>query len=112
MSERPVDSDPEETREWIEALESAIEREGAQRAHFLIEALVDRARRARIHLPYRATTAYVNSVDVQEEAKIPFDQHLFLRNPIASNQQVANPKNRRNKIEETKTKKKKRRKKI
>jgi len=76
MSERPTDIDPEETREWIEALESAIEREGPERAHFLIEALVARARRARIHLPYRATTAYVNTIDAQDEAKIPGEPGL------------------------------------
>ena len=76
MTDRPVDIDPEETREWIEALESALEREGPTRAHFLIEALVEKARRSRIHLPYRATTAYVNSIDPQEEAKMPGEPGL------------------------------------
>ena len=50
-----VDIDPEETREWKEALEEVIERDGPQRAHFLIESLVDKARRSGAYLPYNAT---------------------------------------------------------
>ena len=48
-----IDIDPEETREWKEALEEVIERDGPQRAHFLIESLVDKARRSGAYLPYQ-----------------------------------------------------------
>ena len=41
------DLDPQETREWLDALEGVLEREGPERAHFLIEHLIDRARRVR-----------------------------------------------------------------
>jgi pyruvate dehydrogenase E1 component len=62
-----IDVDPQETREWLESLDSAIEREGAPRAHYLIERLIDQARRSGAHLPYTATTAYVNTIRKSDE---------------------------------------------
>ncbi|MGZ8244134.1 pyruvate dehydrogenase (acetyl-transferring), homodimeric type [Methylomagnum sp.] len=56
------DTDPEETREWLDALEAVIAAEGVERAHFLIESLVDQARRSGINLPYKANTAYINTI--------------------------------------------------
>ena len=67
------DQDPQETREWLEALESVLEREGPERAHHLLEALVDKARRSGAYIPFTATTAYVNSIPPQLEAKSPGD---------------------------------------
>ena len=61
------DIDSQETREWKEALEEVIERDGPERAHFLIEALVDKARRSGAYLPYNATTAYINTIPVHQE---------------------------------------------
>ena len=61
------DIDPQETREWKEALEEVIEKDGPERAHFLIESLVDKARRSGAYLPYNATTAYVNTIPVHQE---------------------------------------------
>jgi len=49
------DSDIQETQEWIESLNSVIETEGTERAHFLIEMLIDQARRSGSNLPYNAT---------------------------------------------------------
>ncbi len=70
--ERPLfaedDLDSEETHEWLDALESVIERDGPERAHFLIESLVDRARRRGAYLPYNATTAYLNTIPPHLEA--------------------------------------------
>jgi pyruvate dehydrogenase E1 component len=70
------DVDPEETREWLDALESVLEHEGPQRAHFLIEALIDKARRKGVHLPHRATTAYVNTIHPTDEEKAPGEPGL------------------------------------
>jgi pyruvate dehydrogenase E1 component len=64
-----IDVDPQETREWLESLDSAMEREGAARAHYLIERLIDQARRSGAHLPYTATTAYVNTIRKSDEEK-------------------------------------------
>ncbi|MDO4905895.1 MAG: pyruvate dehydrogenase (acetyl-transferring), homodimeric type [Lautropia sp.] len=66
-----ADADPIETREWIDALNAVIEREGPERAHFLLEQLLDEARRAGSDLPYSATTAYVNTIPARLEAPHP-----------------------------------------
>ncbi|MFQ5699223.1 MAG: pyruvate dehydrogenase (acetyl-transferring), homodimeric type [Myxococcota bacterium] len=76
MVDRIQDPDPEETREWLDALESVLRNEGTERAHQLIEALVDRARRSGAHLPYRATTAYLNTIHPSEEVEMPGEPGL------------------------------------
>lgn len=65
------DIDKHETKEWLEALESVIEQDGVQRAHFLLEKLIDKTRRSGGYLPYKATTAYVNTIPVAQEPKMP-----------------------------------------
>ncbi|MDQ3214678.1 MAG: pyruvate dehydrogenase (acetyl-transferring), homodimeric type, partial [Pseudomonadota bacterium] len=67
------DPDAAETAEWIDALETVIEREGPQRAHFLLEALTDKARRSGTHLPYSANTAYINTIPPHLEEPSPGD---------------------------------------
>ncbi|MDS4071757.1 MAG: pyruvate dehydrogenase (acetyl-transferring), homodimeric type [Defluviicoccus sp.] len=81
MSAVPVplpqnDVDSQETREWIDALEAVIEHEGPQRAHYLIERLVEFSRRAGINLPYSANTAYVNTIPSEFETPAPGDHEL------------------------------------
>jgi pyruvate dehydrogenase E1 component len=71
-----IDLDPQETLEWIESLESVLEREGPERAHFLLEQLVDKARRSGAYLPYSAKTAYVNTIPVSQQRPIPGDQAI------------------------------------
>ncbi len=70
------DIDPQETLEWIEALDSVFEREGVERAHFLLGRLVRRARRKGAHLPYRATTAYINTISDALQKPSPGDPAL------------------------------------
>ncbi len=78
MAER-ADPDPAETREWIEALEAVIEREGVERAHFLLEGLIDKARRSGAYLPYSANTAYLNTIPPSKEARSPGDPAIEWR---------------------------------
>ena len=73
------DLDPQETREWVDALEEVIERDGPDRAHFLIESMVDKARRSGAYLPYNATTAYLNTIPPHQEEKRPGDAALERR---------------------------------
>src|SRR5690554_1605020 len=51
-----------ETQEWLEALEAVLDREGPERAHYLLERLVDLARRSGAHIPFSPNTAYVNTI--------------------------------------------------
>jgi pyruvate dehydrogenase E1 component len=78
MSTRP-DIDPQETQEWLDALESVLEKEGVERAHFLIETLVDKARRSGAHLPFSANTAYVNTIPVTQQRRFPGDRAMERR---------------------------------
>lgn len=74
MANHPtVDSDELETQEWIDALEAVIDREGPERAHFLLEQLIDKSRRSGANLPYNANTAYVNTIPPHLEALSPGD---------------------------------------
>ncbi|GGY15852.1 pyruvate dehydrogenase (acetyl-transferring), homodimeric type [Paludibacterium paludis] len=65
----PDDIDPLETNEWLEALESVLLTEGPERAHYLLEKLVERTRSRGAHLPFDATTAYQNTIPVGREKK-------------------------------------------
>jgi pyruvate dehydrogenase E1 component len=65
--DRSTDPDPAETAEWLDALESVFRTEGIARGHYLIERLIDQARRSGAHLPYSATTAYLNTIHVRDE---------------------------------------------
>jgi pyruvate dehydrogenase E1 component len=71
-----TDIDPEETQEWIESLDSVLEREGPERAHFLLERLIDKTRRSGIYLPFSAKTAYVNTIPLTQQRPIPGDQAI------------------------------------
>jgi pyruvate dehydrogenase E1 component len=66
-----IDTDSQETQEWIESLESVLEREGVERAHFLLEKLIDKARRSGAYLPYTANTAYLNTIPVAHQKPMP-----------------------------------------
>ena len=78
-NERPVDIDPLETAEWLDALSAVIDNEGYERAHFLIESLIDSARRTGVHIPYHANTAYLNTIPVHMEERSPGDHALERR---------------------------------
>ena len=75
MPEFQAANDPDslETQEWLDALEGVIEREGPERAHFLLESLIEVARRSGTYLPFSATTAYINSIPPHLEERSPGD---------------------------------------
>jgi pyruvate dehydrogenase E1 component len=78
MSNKP-DIDPLETQEWLDALEAVLENEGVERAHFLLERLIDKARRSGAYLPYSARTAYLNTIPVQQQERFPGDRAMERR---------------------------------
>ena len=79
LSLQAQDVDPAETNEWLDSMQAVIEREGLGRAHFLLELLVDYTRRSGGHLPYDATTAYINTIPPDQGAKLPGDYELERR---------------------------------
>ncbi len=62
MVHKQDDIDELETREWLEALDAVISNEGTERAHFLLEQLIAKARKSGAYLPYSANTAYLNTI--------------------------------------------------
>ncbi len=78
MTQKP-DIDPQETQEWLDSLEAVLENEGVERAHFLLERLIDKARRSGAYLPFTANTAYLNSIPVQQQERFPGDRAMERR---------------------------------
>src|SRR5258705_2773142 len=74
--DRLDDIDPQETREWLDALDGVLAAEGPDRAHFLIEQLIDKARRSGAYLPFSANTAYINTIPVEKQPKLPGDFNI------------------------------------
>src|SRR5690242_19808164 len=70
------DADALETREWLDALQAVIGNEGGERAHYLLEALIDQARQAGIDVPFSANTAYVNTIPADQEERCPGNLEL------------------------------------
>ncbi|MCX7890753.1 MAG: pyruvate dehydrogenase (acetyl-transferring), homodimeric type [Burkholderiales bacterium] len=82
LPERSAANDPDtlETQEWLDALEAVIEREGPERAHYLLEKLIDQARRSGAYIPFSPNTAYINTIPPHLEARLPGDAALEERN--------------------------------
>ena len=81
MTESPKleDLDPVETREWLESIDSVLRTHGPERAHFLLERLIDYTRRNGAYLPFKANTAYVNSIAAGREPEYPGNRALERR---------------------------------
>ena len=73
------DIDPTETREWMDSLQSVLNHDGTERAHFLLEKMVDTTRRSGGYLPFSPTTEYVNTIPSSHEAKSPGNAALEWR---------------------------------
>ncbi|HUQ26495.1 MAG TPA: pyruvate dehydrogenase (acetyl-transferring), homodimeric type, partial [Burkholderiales bacterium] len=79
MSHAKDDLDPTETQEWLEALDAVMQREGPERAHFLLEALIEKSRRSGAYIPFSPNTAYINTIPPHLEERSPGDHALEWR---------------------------------
>ncbi|MGI2261401.1 pyruvate dehydrogenase (acetyl-transferring), homodimeric type [Shewanella sp. GXUN23E] len=80
MSEHLLqDLDPTETREWLAALESVVREEGVERAQYLLEQVLDKARLDGVDMPTGITTNYVNTIPAAQEPAYPGDVNLERR---------------------------------
>ncbi|MEO7775699.1 MAG: pyruvate dehydrogenase (acetyl-transferring), homodimeric type [Steroidobacteraceae bacterium] len=73
------DLDPVETHEWIESIDSVLRAGGPQRAHYLLERLIDYTRRSGAYLPFKPNTAYVNTISTGQEKEYPGDRSIEKR---------------------------------
>jgi len=84
MAQLPIipnleDKDPQETQEWVDALEAVIEKEGADRAHYLIEAVIAEAREKGAEIPYSANTEYINTIPPERQPRYPGDPDMEIK---------------------------------
>lgn len=73
------DPDPQETKEWIDAIHSVIRAYGLERAHYLIERIAERVTRDGMPLPYALNTPYRNSITLENEPPMPGDIYMERR---------------------------------
>ena len=71
-----MDENPTETKEWLDALQSVLQREGPERAHQLIESLVEKARMSGAFIPFSPNTPYLNTIPVDLEERSPGNHEL------------------------------------
>ncbi|MCK8046167.1 MULTISPECIES: pyruvate dehydrogenase (acetyl-transferring), homodimeric type [Shewanella] len=72
MSEHMLnDIDPLETNEWLSALESVVREEGVERAQYLLEQVLDKARLDGVDMPTGITTNYINTIPTSQEPAYP-----------------------------------------
>ena len=76
------DTDPLETREWLEALDDVARQSSPERASFLLEELTKHAKERRLRLPPAITTPFTNTIAPSEEKMMPGD--LFMERRIRS----------------------------
>ena len=79
MKDQASDIDPVESQEWQDAIADVIERDGANRAHFLLDKAVQQARAAGANLPFSATTPYQNTIPVDDQHEFPGDLEMEWR---------------------------------
>ena len=77
--ERVVDPNPQETSEWVEALDQVLDETGPDRAAYLVERLSERARTGGAELPIHLNTPYVNTIRPDEEVSYPGDRAMERR---------------------------------
>ena len=73
------DMDPIETREWLESIDSVMKIHGPERAHYIINRMVDHARRSGSYLPSAYNTAYLNTIPVGMQPNYPGDRSIEKR---------------------------------
>jgi pyruvate dehydrogenase E1 component len=74
-----ADPDPEETQEWIESIDSVLRAHGPERAQFLLNQMVDHARRSGAYLPFSPNTAYLNTIPVWLQPQYPGNRAIERR---------------------------------
>ncbi|MEQ8206437.1 MAG: pyruvate dehydrogenase (acetyl-transferring), homodimeric type, partial [Woeseia sp.] len=73
------DVDPTETREWLESIDSVLRTHGPERAHYLLNQMIDFSRRSGAYLPYSPNTAYLNTIATGRQPEYPGDRSIERR---------------------------------
>ena len=76
MTTKYKDQDPQETQEWIESIEDALEEHGYERTRFLLEKLIDYAQTKGARLPFNTSTPYINTILPSQESSYPGNRDI------------------------------------
>ena len=79
MPSQIPDTDPDETREWVESFDTVLEVAGPRRARFLMLRLLQHAREHQVGVPALRSTDYVNTIPAEAEPWFPGDEHVERR---------------------------------
>nr|WP_243710978.1 pyruvate dehydrogenase (acetyl-transferring), homodimeric type [Actinomadura sp. KC216] len=73
------DINPDETREWLESLDTVIKTEGRGRARYVMLRLLERARELQVGVPGLRSTDFINTIPPEHEPWFPGDEHVERR---------------------------------
>ena len=76
MTTNYIDQDPQETQEWIESIEDALEEYGYERTRFLLETLIDYAQSKGARLPFNTSTPFINTILPGQEPNYPGNREI------------------------------------
>ena len=74
-----LDTDPQETQDWIDSIDALIDEKGTERTHFIIEKLIDFSRRSGIKIPFSPYTEYLNTIPVNSQESYPGNRSIERR---------------------------------
>ncbi len=73
------DTDPTETKEWLDSLDAVVDEHGKTRARYLLTRLMERATATQVSFPATVSTPYVNTIPREQEPWFPGDEHIERR---------------------------------
>ena len=76
MTDQYKDVDPQETQEWIESIEDALEEHGYERTRFLLESLIKFAQSKGARLPFNTSTPFLNTILPGQQPEYPGDRDI------------------------------------
>ena len=79
MTQQQKDTDPQETQEWLESIDDALDEHGFDRARFLLEELIEHAQAKGARLPFNTNTPFINTILPEDEPKYPGDREIERR---------------------------------
>ncbi len=74
--QKPLKPDDPEMRDWTDSISSVIAYGGTERADDILEEVVERARASGAAIPFASSTAYINTINVNDEATLPGNREL------------------------------------
>ncbi|MYB08581.1 MAG: pyruvate dehydrogenase (acetyl-transferring), homodimeric type, partial [Acidimicrobiia bacterium] len=79
FSHQLPDTDPDETREWLDSLDAVVNTSGGQRGRYLLRRLLDRADELGVGLSGTVQTPYVNTIPTADQPFFPGDENIERR---------------------------------